>query len=370
MLTPYEQHLALLIDQHINSHHGFAIYRLPFTEEPVVIVQTEGSLFTSRSLKDIDGKDGFIFAPFTMRHGLPLVVVTPQHKAQGIHSIIQMLNALPDSKHRLPSPGLPIHNMSQAEYQLAFNSFQQHINNGTVDKLVLARTQSMVSKVSIGQFFMNACNNYPRMMTYAFYTPITGIWAGSTPEILVDGANGEWTTMALAGTQLYSDSPHWDKKNTEEQNVVETYIRSILSQMGATTEVTPPHTIRAGNLMHLRTDFKFSLPQSVGIGTIISHLHPTPAVCGRPLNVAKEIIDIDEATIRSFYSGLLGPISSNESSHVYVNLRCFSAEPFNNNSATHITLYAGGGIMKDSIAEKEWQETEIKMDTMRNILNC
>ena len=30
-------------------------------------------------------------------------------------------------------------------------------------------------------------------------------------------------------------------------------------------------------------------------------------------------------------------------------------------------LYAGGGLLKDSVEELEWQETETKLDTMRNL---
>ena len=31
-------------------------------------------------------------------------------------------------------------------------------------------------------------------------------------------------------------------------------------------------------------------------------------------------------------------------------------------------LYAGGGLLKDSVEEQEWQETEAKMQTMRRLL--
>ena len=32
-------------------------------------------------------------------------------------------------------------------------------------------------------------------------------------------------------------------------------------------------------------------------------------------------------------------------------------------------LYAGGGLLKDSQEEQEWQETEAKLETMRTILD-
>ena len=32
-------------------------------------------------------------------------------------------------------------------------------------------------------------------------------------------------------------------------------------------------------------------------------------------------------------------------------------------------LYAGGGLLKDSILEQEWQETEAKLETIRKLLD-
>lgn len=32
------------------------------------------------------------------------------------------------------------------------------------------------------------------------------------------------------------------------------------------------------------------------------------------------------------------------------------------------SLYAGGGLLTDSIEEQEWLETEAKMETMRNVI--
>lgn len=31
-------------------------------------------------------------------------------------------------------------------------------------------------------------------------------------------------------------------------------------------------------------------------------------------------------------------------------------------------LYAGGGLLKESVEEDEWKETEVKLNTMRDVL--
>jgi isochorismate synthase len=65
---------------------------------------------------------------------------------------------------------------------------------------------------------------------------------------------------------------------------------------------------------------------------------------------------------RSYYSGFLGPLFVNGQTNLYVTLRCMQL--FENG----YRLYAGGGLLKDSVEELEWQETETKLDTMRRIL--
>ena len=48
--------------------------------------------------------------------------------------------------------------------------------------------------------------------------------------------------------------------------------------------------------------------------------------------------------------------------HLYVSLRCMEV------LTNGFKLYAGGGLLSDSVEEQEWQETEAKMETMRNLL--
>ena len=93
-------------------------------------------------------------------------------------------------------------------------------------------------------------------------------------------------------------------------------------------------------------------------------LHPTSAVCGMPKAEAMQFILENENYDREFYSGYLGPININNASNIFVNLRSMKICQ----NTAHI--YAGAGITEDSDPEKEWNETEIKMKTMLNILDA
>ena len=93
---------------------------------------------------------------------------------------------------------------------------------------------------------------------------------------------------------------------------------------------------------------------------IADKLHPTPAVSGLPQKEAIELIDSIEEHERSLYAGCIGVLG--DRTDLFVNLRC--AQLIEN----EYFLYLGGGFTKDSIAKKEWQETENKSRTLLDIL--
>ena len=118
--------------------------------------------------------------------------------------------------------------------------------------------------------------------------------------------------------------------------------------------------------MHLRTDFKVDLKEVdfPTLGTdMLQLLHPTSAVCGLPKEPALRFIIANEGYKRSYYSGFLGPVNSEVGTHLFVNLRCMQL------LKTEAVLYAGAGITCESSPEKEWQETQHKMQTMGKILS-
>ncbi|WP_332912325.1 chorismate-binding protein [Algoriphagus boritolerans] len=107
----------------------------------------------------------------------------------------------------------------------------------------------------------------------------------------------QFHTMALAGTQPASGenplkSAAWTQKEIEEQALVCRYIVDCFKKIRLREyEEHGPKTIMAGNLLHLRTDFKVDMkatgfPQ---LGSVmLDLLHPTSAVCGMPRKEAHD----------------------------------------------------------------------------------
>jgi len=170
--------------------------------------------------------------------------------------------------------------------------------------------------------------------------------------------------MKLEGEQLNGEGEQvcWSTKNIQEQRYVATYIKECLEQFSDEIREEGPRTVRAANLVHLRSDFSFTLYNKVRVGDVLQMLHPTPAVCGLPKQEAFRFIVEHEHSPRQYYSGFMGPLALDSATHLFVSLRCMQI------TSTHYRLYAGGGLLPESNEKQEWMETEAKLDTMRQCL--
>ena len=180
------------------------------------------------------------------------------------------------------------------------------------------------------------------------------------------GEGENWQTVAVAGTKQSHDATEkvWDEKNRMEQQIVTDYVDQTLGSFGIQTEKSGPYPTRAGQLVHLKTQFQFNMPTVMldQLGTLIGVLHPTPATCGFPKKQAMKLIRQHEQHDRYYYCGFLGSIQNDGATQLYVNLRCMNITP------AGLVLYAGGGIMPDSTCESEWEETESKLQTLLSLL--
>ena len=148
-----------------------------------------------------------------------------------------------------------------------------------------------------------------------------------------------------------------------EQQYVTDYIEDCIKVFSDEYQKKGPYTTMAANLYHLRTDIAFRLHDTGRLGDVLDALYPTPAVCGIPKDEARRFILQHEHQSRKYYSGFVGPISPKGKTHLYVSLRCMNI--LDDGSCE---LYAGGGLLKESEMEKEWKETEAKMQTILSVL--
>ena len=383
---------------------GFAVYRLPYAKQATLIRQTEGEPLELSSCQALNGQQGFVIAPFEITPAQPIVLIRPDETecldlsrkvlwnvecgmwnenssaTDSATDSAHASNLIPHSTFHIPQnpPQNPRQNIPHSTfhipqyYSIDFANYHAQLENDAFRKIVLARCadEKMPEGVEPMELFYRACALYPRLFIALVDTPKSGCWLTATPEILLEGQGSDWRTIALAGTMKLEgdqlngegESLTWSTKNIQEQRIVATYITECLEQFTSDFREEGPRTVRAANLVHLRSDFTFRLSDHAHIGNLLQALHPTPAVCGLPKREAFQFIVRNEHTPRRYYSGFMGPLGTDET-HLYVSLRCMNIE----HDTCH--LYAGGGLLKDSILEQEWQETEAKLETIRKLLD-
>lgn len=240
----------------------------------------------------------------------------------------------------------------------------QTIKNSEIVKIVLSRVEEKkLEDIDLLKVFTQMASRYTNAFVYVWYHPKIGFWSGATPELLLKSNHQYFYTMALAGTQVDKGAlkPVWGEKELEEQQMVTKFIERELKPICKDLQVGKTKTMKAGKLLHLRTDISGELSNRFQIKHLISSLHPTPAVCGLPKLKSKEFILANEGYDREFYTGYLGVISSTNT-ELYVNLRCLSYKE------NKLKIYVGGGITEKSIPEKEWQETVEKSKTIKGFI--
>lgn len=247
---------------------------------------------------------------------------------------------------------------------------KEGIQSEKFDKTVLSRTKFIDSPPNPGALFQALHEKYTNAFVNLIETPLFGTWAGASPEILLSVDRHQvLRTYALAGTQAHrydniSDAV-WRQKEIEEQSYVSRYIINCFKhiRLRAFKEIGPK-TVRAGNLLHLRTEYIIKL-DDVRFENLpdklLSLLHPTSAVCGMPKAEALSFIKAHEQHDRMLYAGFTGPVNIADETHYYVNLRC--ARLFDNG----LLAYAGAGITSESDPEQEWEETEMKCSIITTI---
>jgi isochorismate synthase len=339
-----KQNINSLLERAINQNLSFAAWKLPETNNIHTII---GSL----QLMPINklATDAFVFSPFQMLDDKVFVIQNKGSEKQA--SFEEFL-----SPNGFISP-------SKTNYLELVEEGIKTVKDEQLEKVVLSRMEKLKLPDSFSptEHFTKLCTHYPKAFVSLIYTPQSKIWLGASPELLVKTNNNEIQSVALAGTLSDQNRSDISAKDSLEQAIVARFIREKFEKLNISFRETAPEVINTGYLNHIRTKFQGTKKQ-ISLTQLIKELHPTPAICGYPKDKAKSFILEKENNNRHLYGGFLGPVNHPDQVELYVNLRCMQIID------NHGYLYAGAGILEDSIPEDEWAETVRKMDTIRSLL--
>lgn len=352
----------------------FVIYSRPINSVIKSWLQEDNELHTTTQFSE----SGFVFSPFDLNHKS---VLFPEASCKLSSIELTQLDTCQEITSNTIEEGDRDHHIRLVSKGV------NHIQNHHLKKVVLSRhVVKPIETVNPIEIFKRLYNTYKNAMVYCWYHPKVGLWLGATPELLFKVEGKQLTTIALAGTQPYSEKSEvtWTDKEVVEQQIVVDYIKNQIAPYSKHIKVSEVETIRAGSLLHLKSRITSFISDTTDLKAIIEALHPTPAVCGVPKHKSKEFILQQENYNREYYTGFLGELNLKHSktrntnrrnvennaysviktqSNFYVNLRCMQIKD------SKALIYVGGGITKDSVPENEWEETVNKTKTINNVLD-
>ena len=362
--------LVTLVAERMNRCAPFACFRLPGEGRTVheIGLQNEARAVatTAEELRERKHLAGFLMAPFAVTIETPMLWIEEEQGKQGA-SVLQ-LAACDEAELESFPPVAPIPQALPDSYRVTFARFMEHLQDGMAEKLVLAHRVELpsIATAQVVDAFDKALTYYPNAFVSLCYTPQSGLWLCATPEMLLRGDGADWQTVALAGTmprQADGEPSVWSEKNRREHRYVQRFIGELLEQEGIPYQALDVETTTTGRLQHLQARFALQLPEGYTPITLAERLHPTPAVCGTPQRVAQRLILEEESAARSYYAGFLGWYEPERCVDLFVQIRCLQLLP-----EQLLRLYAGGGIVRGSSLESEWQEVLHKLSAIHSLI--
>ena len=250
----------------------------------------------------------------------------------------------------------------------------ERIEAGEIEKVVIAREV----RVHAAQPFDAAAvydglrSAFPACFCYLAASP-EATFVGASPELLVRRDGQRAQTVALAGTRRRSADPAVDRllaeqllqspKDRAEQAIVARRIERALRPVSVwVATADEPAVVKVQNVQHLASPIRAQLAEPVPCLELAGLLHPTPAVGGEPAERALPMIPALEGLDRGWYAGPLGWTDPAEDGELCVALRCALLR----GNVAH--LYAGEGIVRDSVASEELEANEAKLQALLPLL--
>uniref|UniRef100_UPI003F49651F isochorismate synthase DhbC n=1 Tax=Streptomyces chartreusis TaxID=1969 RepID=UPI003F49651F len=353
--------------------HG-VLAQVPHGPEPVA----ERVMATLRRARSGNRAAPLVMGAIPFDQSAPAALVVPETTRSGPALAADPLVALPAGRPPVsdtwtvrPEPAPDVYGKSVA-------AAVHRMWNGEFSKVVLARTLEVTGtgELDIPGMLQRLARTDPTGYSFALPTAPGRTLLGASPELLVSRRGDRLVSNPLAGSIPRSDDLAEDvrraaallesAKDLHEHAVVVDAVHQALAPYCSTIDVPArPSLIRTAAMWHLSTTVTGTLASpDVSALEVACALHPTPAVCGTPTDVARQVIRESEPFDRGFYTGMVGWGDTEGNGEWVITLRCAEAEE------RSLRLYAGAGVVSASEPEAETAETAAKFRTFLNAVGA
>ncbi len=261
--------------------------------------------------------------------------------------------------------------VARAAFMAAVAEGAEAVRGGALEKVVIARAVGWrpPQPPDTVQTLRRLTARYPDCHIYAVARG-RRVFLGASPERLVRVDGQMVRATSLAGSIGRGATAELDEvqgaalmasaKDREEHAIVVRALTAGLAEL-CDDVVAPaePTLLTMPDVHHLYTPVTARLRDGVQLLDVIARLHPTPAVGGAPRDDALAFIRAHEGWDRGWYAAPVGWMDASGDGEFAVALRSALLD------GEDATLFAGCGIMGDSDAEAEYEESELKLRAMR-----
>ena len=266
--------------------------------------------------------------------------------------------------------GAELERTSLADWELMISDALARIRAREMEKVVpMTRCHVTSSGVlDVAAALGRVRQAYPECARFAFRRGDT-TFIGASPERLVALRGLEVEADSLAGSRARARDAADDAramrelsesdKDLREHAHVADAIERALRPIAREVRIPERPIVRSlRNVHHLWTPITATLSAKLHALDLVAALHPTPAVCGTPRDVAIGWIAAHEPSPRGWYAGAVGWFDAAGDGAFSVAIRSGAL------TRHEAWLYAGAGIVEGSDATAEYAETRVKQTPM------
>lgn len=263
---------------------------------------------------------------------------------------------------------------SRQAYQHSFDSIQRYIHAGDCYQINLAHRFSAPCQgdpLGAYQQLRSAC---PTPFSAYIESPTFSILCHS-PERFLSCRDGQVETRPIKGTRKRSGDAAQDRalaaellvspKDRAENLMIVDLLRNDLGRTCSVGSVKVPELFKVEtypNVHHLVSSITGQLAQEYDVLDLIAGAFPGGSITGAPKIRAMQIIEELEPVRRSLYCGSIGYIGCEGQVDLNISIRSLVHQD------DRLYLWGGGGIVADSEAEAEYQETLTKVQVLMDAL--
>jgi len=266
-------------------------------------------------------------------------------------------------------------------YLQQVEKIKQYIVDGDIFQANLSRQWQATLAHDIEDFVLFKALSTQNPSSFAAMACLKNITIiSSSPERLVSLKNGIVETRPIAGTRPRDENQQSDealaKELLEHPKEQAEHIMLIDLERNDLGRVCRPGSIEVNELMaleswqhvhHIVSNVRGELESDKSPVDVLRAVFPGGTITGCPKVHCIEILAEMEQQARGAYTGSLGYINNDGSMDFNILIRTMVREKTGQNN--RITFRAGGGIVSDSIAEKELDETRAKAKGLLKIFN-